>query len=1160
MRTIQYDGSIKIDSRIDNKGVTKGIDSIQSQFNKLSGTLKGFASIMGAAFSVKAIYDFSNASIKANSNLINAMIGVQSIVEGQGRSFEKAKQFLKDYVKDGLVPITEAATAYKNLSMRGYDDAQIKQVMISLKDSAAFGRQASLSMGQAIQSATEGLKNENSILVDNAGVTKNVSMMWKDYAEKLGVGVDSLTKAQKIQAEVNGIMEETRFQTGDAAKMVDTYSGRVAVLSYKWQDLLRTFGEGFMMIAAPVQNMLGNLIDGFKNCAIAFNSFISGLMGNDVKKTETATRKLQQTNNAISSIETSSNKAKKALKGVLASFDDINVLNQKESEDIVSVSTNTPQSSTPIVENVTSDTPQVNSKFIEYGEKVRKIFKDIHGIIKLFSPIIKGVGTALIAAFSIKLLSNALTGLIKFSKGFGFINDALTMGVYGYKKYGSAVTGVKMGMSQLKKSFVGFMRGLSPLTKAMIGVGGVVAVFTTTKSAIKDFVTGNKKINQVLLNTVPIIGGVGIALSAMLGPIGWVITAIGTLVGAVFGIADAQKEIQQQKIADYFNGVALKAENLNDILRPMTSQFSNMNDIISDHKEKMNSLNSEYENVSTSLDMIQTQTQKNSETIPENIGKLYDKLIELSGILKKAADEDTTYYYQTWDTIFLNTSVLSDERETEILNNIIQHGKDKKDKINSLENEITAIHDTAKSRNIGKTVEYTAEELAKLKGFQGELDALMNIEKNKEALKAKYEAAQLYEDIKDGRIKVTNEEYENILTTINEKEQEAIDIAKNHQNEALSNAEAKFNEMKTLYKDDYDKLAQLEKDYQDEVLAANDNFNKQLNEASDISGSTKKILLEKLKEEASAYNDTANKVKEYADILDELRPLEYNHTDAVTKNADIIKKKKERLKELDEELENNKNAVKYWSGEWGESAKGVKDVLNNMVSNVEQSMNDSISKFESYGCNTSQGLIDGINKQYSTLKTTAEEMFNKVEEGIYKRGEFGSPSKLMKKYGMWTTEGFVQGIECTKDNVIKSITTLFNAILSKEEEFITNFKIGINSMIDNIELTFGSYKSNNQLLSIQRMNNTSVPRLAKGAVISPNNEFLAVLGDQRNGVNIETPLSTMVDAFRIAMQDFKGSGNGNITLHVKSDDGFVRNLKFELDRESQRQGYKAVMV
>ena len=44
-----------------------------------------------------------------------------------------------------------------------------------------------------------------------------------------------------------------------------------------------------------------------------------------------------------------------------------------------------------------------------------------------------------------------------------------------------------------------------------------------------------------------------------------------------------------------------------------------------------------------------------------------------------------------------------------------------------------------------------------------------------------------------------------------------------------------------------------------------------------------------------------------------------------------------------------------------------------------------------------------------------------------------------------------------------------------------------------------------------------IPHLASGAVIPPNREFLAVLGDQSSGTNIEAPLDTMVSAFRQAM-------------------------------------------
>ena len=69
--------------------------------------------------------------------------------------------------------------------------------------------------------------------------------------------------------------------------------------------------------------------------------------------------------------------------------------------------------------------------------------------------------------------------------------------------------------------------------------------------------------------------------------------------------------------------------------------------------------------------------------------------------------------------------------------------------------------------------------------------------------------------------------------------------------------------------------------------------------------------------------------------------------------------------------------------------------------------------------------------------------------------------------------------------------------------------------------TFGG-----QSLSFPKIPHISeIPALANGAVIPPNSEFLAILGDQTSGTNIETPLETMIEAFNNAL-DTRGGGNG----------------------------------
>lgn len=83
-----------------------------------------------------------------------------------------------------------------------------------------------------------------------------------------------------------------------------------------------------------------------------------------------------------------------------------------------------------------------------------------------------------------------------------------------------------------------------------------------------------------------------------------------------------------------------------------------------------------------------------------------------------------------------------------------------------------------------------------------------------------------------------------------------------------------------------------------------------------------------------------------------------------------------------------------------------------------------------------------------------------------------------------------------------------------------------------------SYGSSSYSASSYRA--AGIPALADGAVISPNNEFLAVLGDQKHGVNIETPLSTMKQAFMEAMNESGGMSRGG---QISASDVYIDGAK-----------------
>lgn len=80
-----------------------------------------------------------------------------------------------------------------------------------------------------------------------------------------------------------------------------------------------------------------------------------------------------------------------------------------------------------------------------------------------------------------------------------------------------------------------------------------------------------------------------------------------------------------------------------------------------------------------------------------------------------------------------------------------------------------------------------------------------------------------------------------------------------------------------------------------------------------------------------------------------------------------------------------------------------------------------------------------------------------------------------------------------------------------------------------------------------------IPYLASGAVIPPNAPFLAMLGDQRNGTNIEAPLATIQQA----LADVLGEGGGDIEVKVTFDGDLAQLGRFlnpVITAERKRRG------
>lgn len=96
--------------------------------------------------------------------------------------------------------------------------------------------------------------------------------------------------------------------------------------------------------------------------------------------------------------------------------------------------------------------------------------------------------------------------------------------------------------------------------------------------------------------------------------------------------------------------------------------------------------------------------------------------------------------------------------------------------------------------------------------------------------------------------------------------------------------------------------------------------------------------------------------------------------------------------------------------------------------------------------------------------------------------------------------------------IINSLIGAFEGFINFVIEALNGIINGANSLGENIGLKW----------KIPTIPTLDIPKLATGAVIPPNAPFMAMLGDQKHGTNIEAPLDTI----KQAVAEVVGSGNG----------------------------------
>lgn len=265
-----------------------------------------------------------------------------------------------------------------------------------------------------------------------------------------------------------------------------------------------------------------------------------------------------------------------------------------------------------------------------------------------------------------------------------------------------------------------------------------------------------------------------------------------------------------------------------------------------------------------------------------------------------------------------------------------------------------------------------------------------------------------------------------------------------------------------------------------------------------------------------------------------------------------IKKINEYLGNMDNKFDSSRTTAESKmsaaSTAVGTAMSGVQSATEKAMSAAERSVSDhtgNISSDSEINWEAAEGFATGSVEEVG--RTTYENM--KAVYGVVSRynssikDDFDTNWGNSKSTVINAIQGMADEIERNGDRLAAGVKNAFSGIPGYITDIMNNAVGKVNNAIGNINGALGNiergftftYNYTNPVtksrgtyrswLNLGRVN--TVPYLASGAVIPPRSEFLAVLGDQKNGRNLEAPEDLLRQIVREEAGGKQG-GSGNV--------------------------------
>ena len=204
-----------------------------------------------------------------------------------------------------------------------------------------------------------------------------------------------------------------------------------------------------------------------------------------------------------------------------------------------------------------------------------------------------------------------------------------------------------------------------------------------------------------------------------------------------------------------------------------------------------------------------------------------------------------------------------------------------------------------------------------------------------------------------------------------------------------------------------------------------------------------------------------------------------------------------------------------------ETWNGLRTTLNTTWEGIKSSAVTAWNHIKDAAKSAWDAAYEGASKAWESAKSGAATAWETVQSTWGKAGNYFNNNVFQP-----LVEAVKTGIEKVS-SVFSGLSTIVEGVVQKVKDAITQLKASVPSL-ENVKSSISSalgtisskvssvVSSAKQLVSngLASFSSLSLPHLAAGAVIPPNREFTAVLGDQTSGYNIETPENLLREVVR----------------------------------------------